>query len=244
MPESTKGPTYSVVHDYGVFELREYGPSVCAETTVEGDFQGGWAEGFTRLEGYLLGANSEGAAIALSAPIAQQGEGREGGEGGEGRAQARPYVGGRRPWRLWCSLPRAGSVETMPRPRDERVRLRPAKRARFAALSCVGPMPSWQIERKVGELLAKLAEHGLSPAGEPLVTRFGTPVIASTLERSEVLVPIELANAAELGPGGGPFPQGPHQSISCSTGRPSTCSVSTSLSPSSRTVCSGAASAR
>ncbi|HEU4409747.1 MAG TPA: heme-binding protein [Polyangiaceae bacterium] len=192
MPESTKGPRYSVLHDYGAFELREYGPGVCAETTVEGDFRGGWAEGFTRLEGYLLGANSEGKAIALTAPIAQQGA------EGDGRASpAREYVGGRGRWRLWCSLPREGSVEAMPRPRDERVRLRPAARARFAALSCHGPLPDWRLERKVGELLERLAEHGLSPAGDPVVTHFGTPVIASTLERRDVLVPVEFAPAAE-----------------------------------------------
>jgi hypothetical protein len=192
MPESTKGPQYSVLHDYGAFELREYGPSVCAETTVEGDFRGGWAEGFTRLEGYLLGGNSEGKPIALTVPIAQQGT------GGEAKPSAsREYVGGRGSWRLWCSLPREGSVEAMPLPRDERVRLRPEARARFAALSCYGPLPAWRLERKVSELLARLAEHGLSPAGDPVVTHFGTPVIASTLERREVLVPVAFAPAAE-----------------------------------------------
>lgn len=189
----------------------------------------------------MLGGNSEGAAIALTVPIAQQGA------GGEGGAAAREYVGGRGPWRLWCSLPRPGSVEAMPRPRDERMRLRPAARARFAALSCFGPLAGWQLERKVSELLAALAEHGLAPAGEPLVTRFGTPVIASTLERSEVLVPSEFAPpAAELGrPRGarGARAQGPHQSISWSAGRPSTCSERASLSPSARTACAGAASA-
>jgi SOUL heme-binding protein len=182
MPEpATSGPSYSVLHDYGSFELREYAPSVCAETTVEGDFQRSWAEGFMRLEGYLLGGNSEGAAIALTVPITQQGAGCE---------QGKAYVGGHAAWRLWCSLPRSGAIDAMPRPRDERVRLRPEGRARFAALSCVGPLPGWQLERKVGELLAKLAEHGLAAAGDPLITHFGTPVIASTLERSEVLVPI------------------------------------------------------
>jgi hypothetical protein len=191
MSASATGPQYSVVHDYGEFEVREYGPTVCAETTVEGDFERGWSEGFTRLEGYLLGANSERAPLALSVPIAQQGA-RPAGDPARAYAAAAHAT-----WRLWCTLPRSGPVDAMPRPHDGRVRLRPAGRARFAALACVGPLSAWQLERKVGELLARLSECGLSPAGEPVVTHFGTPVIASTLERNEVLVPLAFAAAAE-----------------------------------------------
>ena len=48
---------YQALESDGDFELRQYEPSIVAETLVDGDFDGAANEGFRRLVAYINGRN-------------------------------------------------------------------------------------------------------------------------------------------------------------------------------------------
>ena len=63
---------YRTLKADGKIELREYVPSVVAETMVSGDFEEAGSRAFRRLFNYIDGYNESADKIAMTAPVTQQ----------------------------------------------------------------------------------------------------------------------------------------------------------------------------
>jgi SOUL heme-binding protein len=101
--ETHKGyemPPYTVEWSEGAREIRAYGPHLLAEVKVVGGRTGAIQAGFRMLAGYIFGGNATGEKIAMTVPVAQTAE--------------RDF------WTVRYT------AETLPAPRDDRIRFVPA----------------------------------------------------------------------------------------------------------------------
>lgn len=103
--ETYKGyemPPYSVEWSEGAREIRAYGPHLLAEVKVTGGRTGTIQAGFRMLAGYIFGGNATGEKIAMTVPVAQTAE--------------RDFS------TVSFMMPARHTAETLPAPRDDRIR--------------------------------------------------------------------------------------------------------------------------
>lgn len=176
---------YRVVDEDGAFELRQIEPHLVAETFVEGDFDQVGSEGFRRLVKYIGGANERSAEIAMTAPVVQEPE-------AEKIAMTAPVgqqeSGGR--YRVTFVMPSRYTLETLPRPTDERIRLRAEPERSMAAIRYSGFWSRSRYDEHERKLRDWIAGRGLEPAGEPVWARYDPPFMPWFLRRNEVLIEV------------------------------------------------------
>ena len=117
----TEEPQYTRHQLTGDVEIRSYGPRIAAETTVIDDEDRARNIGFRRLAGYIFGNNRREQTISMTAPVSQQST-----RGGEQIAMTAPVVQSPRADRGWVIrffMPSKWTVEALPAPTDDQVRL-------------------------------------------------------------------------------------------------------------------------
>jgi hypothetical protein len=95
-------PPYTVEWAEGTRELRAYGPHILAEVRVAGGRSGAIQTGFSLLAGYIFGGNAAGEKISMTVPVAQTPE---------------EYH-----WVVSFMMPARFTIESLPAPRDDRIR--------------------------------------------------------------------------------------------------------------------------
>ena len=177
---------YEVLEREGDFELRQYQPHIVAETLVEGDFQEVGNEGFRRLFDYISGKNRKQQNIPMTAPVSQEAT-------SEKIPMTAPVnqekVGEK--WRITFMMPFQYTVETLPEPLDQRVKLIKVPGILMAALSYSGTWSRGRYEEKEKRLKELIRQKGLKIVGEPVFARYNPPFMPWFLRRNEVLIPVE-----------------------------------------------------
>ena len=179
-------PKYRVVEQEGNFELRQYEPYLVAETMVEGDFDTVGNEGFRRLFDYISGKNRKQQSISMTAPVSQKTE-------SEKISMTAPVnqvrVGEK--YRITFVMPTKYTMETLPEPLDDRVKLKAVPGQLIAAFRYSGTWSKDRYEEKKIRLQALMRQKNLKPAGEPIFARYNPPFMPWFLRRNEVLIPVE-----------------------------------------------------
>ena len=177
---------YTVVVREDKFELRQYEPYLVAETMVEGDFDTVGNEGFRRLFDYISGKNRKQQSISMTAPVSQEAE-------SEKISMTAPVnqvrVGEK--YRITFVMPAKYTMETLPEPLDDRVKLQAVPGQLIAALRYSGTWSKDRYEEKKIRLQALMRQKGLEAAGEPIFARYNPPFMPWVLRRNEVLIPVE-----------------------------------------------------
>jgi hypothetical protein len=125
---------YVVVKQDGDFEMREYAPQVVAEVRVEGTIEDAGNAAFRPLFRYISGHNRSKTEIAMTAPVGQE---REKGEKIPMTAPVAQQAEGDR-WIVTFMMPAGHTLQTLPEPLDEQVRLRAVPAQRMAAVRYSG----------------------------------------------------------------------------------------------------------
>ena len=176
---------YEVLEREGDFELRQYQPHIVAETLVEGDFQEVGNEGFRRLFDYISGKNRKQQNIPMTAPVSQEAT-------SEKIPMTAPVnqekVGEK--WRITFMMPFQYTVETLPEPLDQRVKLIKVPGILMAALSYSGTWSRRRYADKEKWLKELIRQRGLKIVGEPVFARYNPPFMPWFLRRNEVLIPV------------------------------------------------------
>lgn len=71
MASNVETPDYAVSSKSGNLEIREYGPTIVAEATVEGDRDTAIQRGFRIIADYIFGNNLSSTKVAMTAPVMQ-----------------------------------------------------------------------------------------------------------------------------------------------------------------------------
>jgi hypothetical protein len=179
----TEEPAYTVEREIDGVEIRRYGPRIAAETSVATDEEAARNEGFRRLARYIFGGNSASDKIAMTAPVAQQQS--------EKIAMTAPVAtqrGSADDWVIRFFMPSQYTMDTLPKPKDDRVRLVEVPGETVAVLRYNGSYGPDAVATRTTQLLETLHRNNIEAVGEPLSWFYDPPWTVPFRRRNEVVV--------------------------------------------------------
>jgi hypothetical protein len=179
----TEEPAYTVEREIDGVEIRRYGPRIAAETSVATDEEAARNEGFRRLARYIFGGNSANDKIAMTAPVAQQQS--------EKIAMTAPVAtqrGSADDWIIRFFMPSKYTMDTLPKPKDDRVRLVEVPGETVAVLRYNGSYGPEAVAARTTQLLETLHRCDIEAVGEPLSWFYDPPWTVPFRRRNEVVV--------------------------------------------------------
>jgi hypothetical protein len=191
----TEEPKYTHHPVTDTVEIRGYGPRIAAETTVDADENRARDIGFRRLAGYIFGGNRRDQSISMTAPVSQQPS-----RGGEQIAMTAPVVqsaGAESGWAIRFFMPAKWTMETLPAPNDDQVRLVTVPPTTVAVLRFSGDRSPKAVASRAGELLTILQDKGIQPIGDAEAWFYDPPWTLPMRRRNEIAVPIDPASAPD-----------------------------------------------
>ncbi|HEY5139488.1 MAG TPA: heme-binding protein, partial [Methylococcales bacterium] len=110
---------YTIIEEKGNIQIRQYQPSIVAETLVDADFNDAGNVAFRRLFNYISGNNRKKESIAMTAPVNQQ-------PSPEKIAMTAPVTQQKTADKFAVSfvMPSKYTMDTLPQPLDQNVVLR------------------------------------------------------------------------------------------------------------------------
>lgn len=181
----TEQPKYTVIKKQNDFELRRYAGYIKAEVEVGGeDYKSAAERGFNILAGYIFGNNVARQKIAMTAPVAASRS--------EKIAMTVPVTISRADtYHVAFIMPSAYTLETLPAPKDERVRFIPLPARQVAAVRFSGYFNPEKIERNKERLGLWVEELGLETEGDFIVAGYNPPWVPGFLARNEVMIDVK-----------------------------------------------------
>lgn len=157
-------------------QLRRYGPRIAAETTVDADEERARNIGFRRLAGYIFGANHRRESIAMTAPVSDT------------IAMTAPVAQSRSTIRFY--MPSKWTMDTLPAPDDDRVRLVKVPGETVAVLRFSGDRSPRAVAAHTAELLETLRANDIEVTGEPQAWFYDPPWTLPWRRRNEIAVTV------------------------------------------------------
>ena len=193
----TEEPAHTSERIAGSVEMRRYDARIAAETTVaagEADENEARSEGFRRLAGYIFGRNisADGRSnrVAMTAPVAQSTTGTKIAMTAP-VAQAAQDVEVGLGWVIRFFMPSSWTLDTLPTPIDDRVRLVEVPPQAYAVLRFSGDRGPKAVAAKTAELMEVLRQYGFEADGEPAAWFYDPPWTVPFLRRNEIAVPVK-----------------------------------------------------
>ena len=181
----TETPRYSVLQKEHEIEIRQYAAYIQAEVAVGGsDYRTAIETGFEILAGYIFGNNLSKQKIEMTTPVqASQ---------SERIAMTTPVTVTAGPnFTVAFIMPSAYTLETLPEPKDSRIRFRLIPARSVAAVRFSGYFQQGMINRQKERLAGWLAESGYETEGDFIVAGYNPPWVPGFLARNEVMVQIK-----------------------------------------------------
>lgn len=179
----TEEPAFTVEREFGGVQIRRYRPRIAAETSIAADEESARNQGFRVLARYIFGANSGRTKIAMTAPVAQ--------EASEKIAMTAPVATQRGPsgeWVIRFFMPSKYTMETLPTPNDDRVRLVTVPSETVAVLRFTGSIDPDAVSARSAQLLKELHRNDIEPTGDPMAWFYDPPWTLPCRRRNEVVV--------------------------------------------------------
>ena len=186
----TEEPRYTARPLIDGVEIRHYGPRIAAETTVAADEESARSAGFRRLAGYIFGGNHQDRRIAMTAPVAEQVDQRT----SQKIAMTAPVaqsLRGEEGWIIRFFMPAKWTMDSLPTPDDERVRLITLPAESVAVLRFTGDRGPDAIAARTKQLLETLRAVGFAPVGEPATWLYDPPWTIPFRRRNEIAIPVD-----------------------------------------------------
>lgn len=178
-------PRYEVISTAAEFEVRRYAPVLIAETEVSGEYEGAMNEAFRLIAGFIFGKNESQQKIAMTTPVTQQRS--------EKIAMTTPVTQERigNAWKMTFYMPSKYTKTTLPRPIDDRVKIRELPARVVAAHRFSGRAREENFREAERALRSALARSGIAAAeGDALYAVYNAPWTPPFLRRNEVLIPV------------------------------------------------------
>jgi hypothetical protein len=176
---SEEQPTYQVIQNEDNKEIRRYDSFIIAKTTISSNFKDAQGKGFRILAGYIFGKNKSQQKISMTAPVMTVPADKEN-------------------WTMTFSMPSKFTINTLPTPTDERVRIEKVEQRLFAAITYSGLWDESKNEeetKKLKEWLKKYPEYELiSPA---MFAAYNPPWTIPFLRRNEMLIELRMRKNVE-----------------------------------------------
>lgn len=177
-------PNYIVSSKSGNLEIREYGPTIVAEATVEGERDQAIQRGFRIIADYIFGNNLSSTKVAMTAPVIQQSS--------EKIAMTAPVIQQAKgtSWNVRFVMPSKYTIETLPKPVNPQVALIEVPATRFAVIRFSGFAGQVLLDKQEALLRAFMAERSLVAASLPQYAYYNAPWTLPFMRRNEIMIEI------------------------------------------------------
>jgi hypothetical protein len=187
-------PTYEVVSTVGPIEIRHYGPRLAAEADMGpgSGIEAEQAATFMALAGFIFGQNRQGPEVAMTAPVSVE-------KVTAPIAMTAPVAmePGERGRVMRFFMPAEYTLETLPRPGDDQVRIVAVPAQTLAVLRFSGEADDERVAAKRLDLLVGLAGSAWEPVGEPGFFGYDPPMTPPEQRRNEVFVEVAAVDPAK-----------------------------------------------
>ena len=190
----TEEPVYTRHPLTTTVEIRRYGPRIAAETTVVADEDRARNVGFRRLAGYIFGGNHAAQAISMTAPVSQHSA-----RGSQQIAMTAPVVqaisadGG---WVIRFFMPAKWTLDTLPAPDDDQVRLVTVPPETVAVLRFNGDRSPKAVAARTADLRKTLHDNGITFTGDADAWFYDPPWTLPMRRRNEIAIPVDPESVA------------------------------------------------
>jgi hypothetical protein len=164
---------YEVIREIGKVEIRRYPLLVIARVDGYGD------GGFNLLFSFITGNNKQKSNVAMTAPVVS-----------EEIAMTAPVLA--ETDSIAFVMPEGFTLESTPKPLDNRVKIVEVPERVVAALRFSGRWSNSLFKKKSKELLEELKKANISTVGNFFSMRYNGPFTPWFMRRNEVAVPIEF----------------------------------------------------
>jgi len=189
-------PPYEVLATVGSIEIRQYGPRLAAETDMGpgSEIEAEQEAAFMTLAAFIFGQNRQGPVVAMTAPVSVT-------KVTAPIAMTAPVAmePSERGRVMRFFMPAEHTLETLPRPGDNQVRIVTVPAQTLAVLRFSGEADDEHVAERKAELLAGLAESNWEPVGEPGFFGYDPPMTPPEQRRNEVFVEVAAARSAKSG---------------------------------------------
>ena len=186
-------PSFVVVGAVGPIEIRRYGTRLAAEADMESGsgIEAGQEAAFMTLAAFIFGQNRQGPAVAMTAPVSVE-------QVTAPIAMTAPVAmePGERGRVMRFFLPAEYTLETLPQPGDNQVRIVTVSAQTLAVLRFSGEADDEQVAEQKMELLRGLVGSDWEPVGEPGFFGYDPPMTLPEQRRNEVYVEVAAASSA------------------------------------------------
>lgn len=187
-PTRAEEPAYTVVDALGAgVEVREYAPMLVAEVVVTTEsFERAGSIGFQPLADYIFGDNTRRERIGMTAPVTQE-------RGGERIGMTAPVTqaGSPQGWVVGFVMPARYTPETLPLPRDPRIRIVEVPARHVAAIRFSGRWNTIRYAENLRLLEREVAKAGWVATAGPQAAQYNAPWVPGPMRRNEVLLPVQ-----------------------------------------------------
>lgn len=175
---------YDVVESHGVIQIRDYAPMIVAEVNVSGDRKDAINKGFRIIADYIFGNNVPKQDVAMTAPVIQQSS--------EKISMTAPVIqeGTANNWTVRFVMPSSYTLETLPKPNNNQVKLEKVQGKRFAVIRFSGMAREDSLKKQTEKLNAFIKEKNLSALSSASYAFFNPPWTLPFLRRNEVMIEI------------------------------------------------------
>lgn len=168
-------------------EIRRYQERIAAETTVTASEEGARSAGFRLLAGYIFGGNHAKAAIAMTAPVSQT---QSAGAKIAMTAPVSQSPGADGDWVIRFFMPAKWTMDELPAPDDDRVRLVSVAPETVAVQKFSGNRDARAVAAHVERLQNSLRAYGFEVTGDATAWFYDPPWTLPFLRRNEVAIPV------------------------------------------------------
>ena len=177
-------PDYKVIQSEQNIEIRQYEPMIIAEVEVDGKREDAIRDGFRLLADYIFGNNTvqqvismtapvqqkENQKIAMTAPVQQQSTGKS--------------------WRMSFVMPSKYSMDSLPVPNNNRVRLKEILTKKFVVIEFSGTNSNENVTEHENQLMNYIEANQIKINGSPKYAFYNPPWSLPFLRRNEVMIEI------------------------------------------------------
>ena len=177
-------PDYKVIQTERNIEIRQYEPMIVAEVEVDGKREDAIREGFRLIADYIFGNNTVQRDIAMTAPVQQQES--------QKIAMTAPVQqqSTGRSWQISFVMPSKYSMETLPEPKNDRVRLKEIMTKKFVVIKFSGTNSNENVTEHENQLMNYIEANQIKIIDSPKYAFYNAPWTLPFMRRNEVMIEI------------------------------------------------------
>ena len=177
-------PDYKVIKSEQNIEIRQYDPMIIAEVEVKGKREDAISKGFRLLADYIFGNNTLGKDISMTAPVQQKENLKI-----AMTAPVQQKLTGKS-WQISFVMPSKHSMDSLPTPNNNRVRLKKILTRKFGVIRFSGTNSNENLTEHKNRLMNYVEANEIKIIGSPKYAFYNAPWTLPFLRRNEVMIEI------------------------------------------------------